>query len=196
MNATRCLPELAAAQRHWPVPEISADRLPKPGMPGCFARARGDRIHCGIDLYAPAGTCVVSVESGRVLTTGEFTTPSGNSYWRATWHLVVEHDSGVICRYAELDRFDVVVGERVCGGQPLGSIGRVLDVARIDSTAPAYIQALGEAGIESMLHFEAFSTWPPELGAYSGGNVFADRLPPTVLDPTPILTAAAPPMRP
>ncbi|MDQ1252495.1 MAG: hypothetical protein QG646_1616 [Euryarchaeota archaeon] len=42
------------------------DRIPQKGEAGSFWENRGDRYHCGVDLYVPENTEVISIENGVV----------------------------------------------------------------------------------------------------------------------------------
>ena len=58
--------EKAGRVRFWPLPD-ARPALPSDGDPGSFWEDRGDRHHAGLDLYAPAGSAVVSIEDGIVV---------------------------------------------------------------------------------------------------------------------------------
>ena len=102
-----------AASRHFPVD--GAHRVSS-----AFGMRRhpvhGDmRMHHGLDLAAPTGTPVVAAEPGRVVMAGS----------RGGYGLVVDidHGDGVLTRYAHLNRIEVATGERLAGGQRLGTVG-------------------------------------------------------------------------
>ena len=57
-------------KKYWPVPDSYSKYIPVNGNPGSFWEDRNDRHHCGIDIYAPIGSDVVSIEDGQVIETG------------------------------------------------------------------------------------------------------------------------------
>jgi murein DD-endopeptidase MepM/ murein hydrolase activator NlpD len=56
--------------KSWPVKDSYSKEIPKQGSAGSFWEDRKDRHHCGIDIYAPKGSEVVSIEEGVVIGTG------------------------------------------------------------------------------------------------------------------------------
>lgn len=76
---------------------------------------RWARTHTGLDFAAPAGTAVVSVDAGVVLSAG----------WNGSYgqQVVVRHADGTETSYAHLSRLDVVSGAAVARGQLLGRVG-------------------------------------------------------------------------
>ena len=176
--------------KHWPIPDSESHTVPSHGDPGSFWEDRGDRRHCGIDIYASHGRQVSAVEAGRVLDTGIMTSKEILPYWNTTYYVLVQHDD-VIAKYAELHDVSVLAGDEVHGGDVIGHVGTVLDRDAITEDAPAYIQHLGNRDAVSMLHFELYRTWPTETEAYLGGNWFGPARPDALLDPTEYLTAAA-----
>lgn len=155
----------------WPLP--AAPRiLPSSGNPGSFWEHRGDRRHCGIDLYAPEGSEVASVAEGWVLVVGLFTTPEQVPYWNHTYHLLVCNHDRVLCRYAELRDAVVKAGQEVRAGQLIGHVGSVLNREKIDHRAPCYVQRLRQENRCSMLHLEVLDSLPPPRAPYRGGNWF------------------------
>ena len=60
--------------KHWPVPNSFSNKIPVQGTSGSFWENRGDRHHCGIDIYAPANSEVLSITDGMVMDVGIFTT--------------------------------------------------------------------------------------------------------------------------
>lgn len=75
----------------------------------------GDRMHGGIDLAAPEGQPVWCAAAGRVRFAG----------WRGGYGLSVEveHEGGMVTRYAHLSKVDVQEGQPVEQGRLLGRAG-------------------------------------------------------------------------
>lgn len=174
----------------WPVPSSLSRNCPASG-PGSFWEDRGDRRHCGVDIYALAGADVVSVEDGIVVETGLFTEPSGVPYWNTTHYALVEISDGLLLRYAELDDIIVSVGDAVSSGQKIGHIGTVLNTEAIGPDAPDYIRCLKSCGNTSMLHFELLRVPIPITKDYRGGNWFGRTMPQGLMDPSDLLGTAS-----
>jgi murein DD-endopeptidase MepM/ murein hydrolase activator NlpD len=174
----------------WPLPECPDRRIPVPGEAGSFWEDRGDRYHCGIDLYAPAGSRVAAIFAGMVLGTGMQTSPATVSYWNRTFYVLVKGNNGQIIRYAELGSLMVREGDHIKEGQCIGTVGAVIDPSRIDRQAPAYIHRLGAAAITSMLHLEVYTTLPGHCDRYLGGNWFGCENPSFLVDPAELLRKA------
>ena len=170
----------------WPVPESPSREIPCEG-PGSFWEDRGDRHHCGVDIYAPVGSRVVAIEAGEIISTVITTSPHMERYWNRTFTLVVRTHSGLYCRYAELADLEVSNGDIVKEGMLIGHIGAVINPAHVDGCAPLYIQHLKRAGHPSMLHFELYSAMPSSSRCYYGGNWFCAKKPQGLLDPTAYL---------
>jgi len=173
----------------WPIPGDLRRTVPEKGKPGSFMEDRSDRRHCGVDLYAPVGSKVVSIDDGLVLEVGTFTEGEVVPYWKETFYVIVEEDGGRFVKYAELETVEVRVGERVRSGQRLGRVGSVLDPEKIDDDSPAYIRRLQEEGNVSMLHLEMYSSRPEPSDLYRGGNWFGAGEPRGLIDPTRLLAA-------
>lgn len=163
---------------------IIPGRIPQKGEPGSFWEDRGDRYHCGVDLYAPENTEVVSVEGGTVVEAGLMTSPEILPYWNPTYYVIIEHDKGLFCKYGELAGFAVKKGDEVEAGCLVGYVAMVLNSDKIDSSCPLYIQKLKNKN-SSMLHFEV---WKDEAitthSNYLGGNWFTEEKPENLKDPT------------
>ena len=168
----------------WPVADSFSKSLPRAGEPGSFWEDRGDRRHCGVDIYAPFGSAVQALDDGTVLETGVFTTARQCPYWNDTFYVIVQHVSGVIARYAELAHIKVMHGEMIKIAGVIGIVGKVLDVTKIDNSSPAYIQRLKEANTPAMLHLEYYAALPKGSADYLGGNWFAVDRPQNLLDPS------------
>lgn len=180
----------ARRTRYWPLPGI-VRVFPPEGTAGSFWEDRGDRCHGGLDLYAPRGSPVVAIEEGKVWSAGIFTSPDLVPYWNRTYEVTVAHVSGIFCRYAELGDISVERGSPVRGGEVIGHVGEVLDLALVGPDAPPYIRSLKRRGHGSMLHLEAFSDAPGPAREYLGGNWFTRERPAHLLDPAVILRDAA-----
>lgn len=75
----------------------------------------GNQFHKGIDIGAPSGQSVVAVGAGRVVMAG--------SYGGYGLTVMVDHQNGLVTRYAHLSRIDVSEGQRVSSGQRVGAVG-------------------------------------------------------------------------
>jgi lysozyme len=145
-------------------------------------RAGGARNHAGIDLFAAYGDPILACEGGVIVAFYHF--------YKGTNALLVQHDSGTVINYGEvdprsLDLRGLRIGSRVEAGQSIAQVGRM-------------------TGGSSMLHFETYakgttrsrSWWrkdppPAELRdptryllALAGGAA-APVAPPTPPPPTP-----------
>lgn len=72
-------------------------------------------VNNGIDIRAPRGTPVRAVESGEVVY-ADFNGGYGLM-------VILDHDGGDYSLYAHLDRATVSIGQRVDGGQSIGTVG-------------------------------------------------------------------------
>ena len=175
--------------RSWPVKNSYSHDVPAKGSAGSFWEDRGNRFHCGVDIYAAKGSDVVSIEDGMVVGIGIATSPDIIPYWNTTYYIVIKNDSGLFCKYAEIEDVLVKKGETVRSGQLIGHVGQVLNSAKIDETSPLYIQELKDKN-QSMLHLELYKEKTLEShGNYLGGNWFKSRKPEALLDPSDYLRA-------
>lgn len=173
--------------RTWPVnSKIPPQEPPKSGS-GSFWEQREDRFHCGIDIYAPVGTDVFSIEKGVIIDTGIFTSPTIHSYWNTTYYVLILHASEFFIKYAELGSITVNQGDSINGGDKIGSIGQVLNIEAIIPSDPAYIQSLGRKN-PSMLHIELYKENPLiSHDLYQGGNWFGPKKPSCLQNPYDLL---------
>lgn len=112
---------IAADVVNWPLDDYRYGAQ-FPGLP--------DVIHTGIDIPAPRNTPILAAGPGVVMWAGwdlfdRRLAPSEDPYGIA---VAVKHDFGYEGRrlytvYAHMDRVDVVPGQRVAAGDPLGIIG-------------------------------------------------------------------------
>ncbi len=173
--------------KYWPVPNSYSKIIGASDSQGAFWEDRGDRYHCGVDIYAREGSNVLSIEDGKVVDIGIFTSKDKIPYWNTTSYILIENGNGLLCKYAELGDVVVNVGESVRAGQLIGHIGLVLDSDKITQNSPLYIQKLKKKGNQSMLHFELYRSIPTEITDYLGGNWFGKTKPENLLDPTDYL---------
>lgn len=156
----------------WPLPG-QAPLIPD--APGRFAAKRTHENHTGEDVYTEIGQPVVSMEHGTVVAIERFTgvhVPGKPSpWWNDTWAVLVEGASGVIV-YGEI-RPDVAVGQTVRAGDPIGA---VIPVLRTFKGRPMV-----------MLHVELLKPGTRKTAVWPRGT----RRPRHLLDPTPLLRAAA-----
>ncbi|MBN2065532.1 MAG: M23 family metallopeptidase [Candidatus Thermoplasmatota archaeon] len=171
----------------WPVPKSHSRYLPCDGESGSFWEQRQDRFHCGVDIYAPQKSDIISIADGTVVDLGIFTSPSQVRYWNTTYYLVIANNGGTFFRYAELDDVAVEKGTAIQAGDFLGSVGQVLHIKKIDDTCPLYIRQLKEKKHTSMLHIEWHDRPLFPSKTYLGGNWFGTRKPEGLLDPTSLL---------
>ena len=157
--------------KYWPVPNSYSKKIPLKDSSGSFWEHRGDRFHTGIDIYAPKDSDVLCIEDGRVIETGIFTSPDKIPYWNTTYYVLVENNSGLICRYAELGDITVKNNESIKAGQLIGHIGTVLNFDKISKDSPIYIRNLKKKSHKSMLHFELYTSYPKDIKDYVGGNI-------------------------
>jgi len=78
-----------------------------------FAHER--RVHCGVDLAAPKGSCIVATAYGRVMEAGR-----NGGYGKS---VLIDHGNGYQTLYAHLSKIGVKRGKRVKRGQVIGRSG-------------------------------------------------------------------------
>ena len=158
--------------KYWPLPRSCSKIIPINDSPGSFWEDRNDRHHCGVDIYAPEGSDVLSVEDGEVIDVGIFTSSAKIPYWNTTYYILIKNKTGFICKYAELGDTTVGINGSVKAGQLIGNVGLVLNSDRITEKSPSYIKEIDKNKNHSMLHFELYRSIPAETKDYSGGNWF------------------------
>lgn len=167
----------------WPVPDSYSKEIPRFGSSGSFWEDRGDRFHCGIDIYAPAGSDVLAIQSGIVIDTGVFTDSEDNIYWNRSYYIIIKSPQNVVFKYAELGQIFVEIGDSVGSGHLIGRVGNVLNPDEVNHTTPYYIHELIRKGFTSMLHLETYIAPITEVRPYQGGNYFGNTKPYSLLDP-------------
>lgn len=81
--------------------------------------APGRPAHEGVDIKAPRGAPVVAAADGVVIAATD--RYQGQKSWGNV--VVIEHEDGLVTRYAHLDSFAVKPGERVRSGDKIGEVG-------------------------------------------------------------------------
>jgi Peptidase family M23 len=74
------------------------------------------RPHYGVDVAAPSGTPIRAPAAGVVSLADE------DLYFEGAM-IVIDHGQGLLSKYLHLSRIDVVVGQRVRRGEPIGAVG-------------------------------------------------------------------------
>ena len=169
--------------KYWPIPNSYSKKLPSDESYGSFWEKRGDRYHCGIDIYAPSGSEVISIDNGIVIETGIFTSPNKIKYWNQTKYVLIQNQDDLFCKYAELGSLSVKTNESIKAGQLLGYVGTVLNIKKITKLSPQYIQKIKYDNNTSMLHFEIYTSKPHETKKYLGGNWFGNNKPINLINP-------------
>lgn len=148
--------------------------LPNQFSPGSFGFERKYDVHCGVDLYTKEGAEVFAMEDGEVVKVDIFTGPKvGMDWWKETWAVMVEGESGVI-NYGEIQP-SCVVGQEVKAGDILGKIIPVLPPEKIRP------DIIGHSC--SMLHVELYEHGCREFAIWKLGYT----RPKGLLDPTSLL---------
>ncbi|MFP4527359.1 MAG: M23 family metallopeptidase [Candidatus Kapaibacterium sp.] len=173
---------------HAPVNNFSIKNLPGHERAGAFWENRGDRRHCGVDIYAPPGEPVFAVNDGVCIETGLFTSPELNPYWNQTYFVIIQTADGHFVKYAEMRDIYISAGERIRSGDRIGEVGRVINPDAVDKSAPEYIRRLAFEDQSSMLHLEVYSANDYILEDYLGGNYFGIRRPAALVDPIQYLS--------
>ena len=76
---------------------------------------RTKHLHSGIDISAPIGTTVRSIQGGRVV----YAAPFGG-YGKL---ITIDHGAGICSLYGHLANIQVAVGEPVVAGEIIGTVG-------------------------------------------------------------------------
>jgi murein DD-endopeptidase MepM/ murein hydrolase activator NlpD len=163
--------------------------IPSNGEPGSFWENRGDRFHCGVDMYAPLGFKVVAIEDGEVISVGKFTATGLITYWNNTNYILVKNSNGLYYKYAEIHKVQVSENQLIKAGDVIAEVAQVLNADNINSSSPEYIQKLKNKNT-SMLHFEVYSKDPIITHKnYLAGNWFGKEKPENLLDPKLFINA-------
>lgn len=106
-------------------------------------RAKGKRLHAGVDLYTGLYKQVVAIAPGRVLY-------SPRHFYMDTYQVAVVHPGGFVARYGEISRYarhqvrGIEKNARISTGQLLGYVGQTRN------------KAGRKVGPQPMLHLELY----------------------------------------
>ncbi|MCA1829289.1 MAG: M23 family metallopeptidase [Myxococcales bacterium] len=139
-------------------------------LAGRPADGNPDRFHAGIDVFGDHHDVIVACEAGTVVNVYPFY-PNDKPL---VWCLIVQHDSGVVINYGEVDpaslkKYGMKKGVKVQPGQPIAEVGRMVQ--------------------DSMLHFETYPAGTKQNISYkkSQGEAFLKNY----FNPTQYLLALA-----
>lgn len=94
---------------------------------GSFGIRRKHDVHKGIDLYAPIGTPVFSVEDCEILEIIPFTgKAAGYEWWEDTYGIYAKGKSGIVVYGELLPTSDMVPGLKIKAGTLIGHVAKVL----------------------------------------------------------------------
>lgn len=103
---------------------IEGQNLTRIGESVTEHRAGSGRAHKGLDLFAPAGSPVLSAVSGKVLRVVDGSTSSRSSGQRAGWFVDILGSDGLIYRYLHLaEKPTVRAHQAIRAGTQLGTVG-------------------------------------------------------------------------
>jgi len=98
-----------------PPVSVTGLRMPTSGTRTSGFGPRWGRMHNGIDIAANVGTPVIAAGGGTVIAAGN----SGGFGNR----ILINHGGGLVTLYAHLNTINVVNGQSVSAGTPIGSVG-------------------------------------------------------------------------
>ncbi len=175
----------------WPVPNSYKKTIPRKGEVGSFWEDRGDRFHCGIDIYAPPQSEVLAIENGYVIDIGKFTSEGDSHYWTDTQYIIIKTNKKLLVKYAELIEVYVHIGDYIDSGQSIGKIGNAIKKDAVSYEDPFYLQDLAEGVNISMLHLEIYKAPVTIVQPYTAGNYLGERRPESLIDPSLYLNGLA-----
>jgi murein DD-endopeptidase MepM/ murein hydrolase activator NlpD len=118
-----------------------------------------------------------------VIGIGIFTTSDKIPYWNETNYVLIKNQDSLIYKYAELENITIKLNEFVKVGQVIGYVGTVLNLDKVSSNSPQYIQKMKKKNICSRLHFEVYNSKPKLTKKYHGGNWLGFKKPEFLLNP-------------
>lgn len=120
----------------WPLlPGVGSVRGPDAQGGGCWGGPRPGRPHNGLDIFAPDGSQVISVQGGTVVNIDNPPDPAGFGRF-----LIVKNDDGRYALYGHVKDVRVGVGERVAQGQWIASVSNTGNAEGVGSQLHLQIQ--------------------------------------------------------
>lgn len=122
-RAVREIETIQALKRHWRNTDDSDSTFIQPADGQLASRFGLRRFfngeprapHSGLDVAVPRGTPIKASAHGKVLATDD--------YFFNGKTVFIDHGNGLISMYCHLDRIDVLAGDSVIQGQPIGRSG-------------------------------------------------------------------------
>jgi murein DD-endopeptidase MepM/ murein hydrolase activator NlpD len=121
--------------------------------PGAFGINRHEHVHTGVDLYAPYGCPVKTMEAGKIIAIEWFTGPSVKMpWWNNTRAVYIESETGVL-NYGEIQELpNLKIGDSVKQGQYIGYVltvlkkykGRPMSMLHLECYDNGYTDTWGE----------------------------------------------------
>lgn len=156
----------------WLFPLNSCHGIPVGTHPGAFGAKRKHDFHTGVDLYCEEGQAIYAVEDGIVVKNDIFTgTEVGFPWWRTTWAVMIEGESGVV-NYGELSS-ELILCDKIKRGDVIGNVKQVL------FSHKKRFDIIGHN--TSMLHVELYKPNSRDFALWENEK------PENILDPTPFL---------
>ena len=174
----------------WPVPDSFKKSLPKVGERGSFWEFRGDRYHAGVDIFAPVGADVLSIQNGKVIDVGTYTTSESANFLNTSYYITIKTSQNINIKYAEVDEIRVRIGDFVNAGQIIAKIAKVLNEENLSHSTPQYLREMIVKGLVSMLHLETYIAPVAEVRPYLYGNYLGEVKPYSIIDPNLFLNGS------
>lgn len=166
----------------WPVPESYNKEIPKKGNTGAFWEKRDGLYNCGVHIYAPEDSDVLSVESGKVLAISDFTNHDISPILGYTHYIIIKSNN-VFVKYGGLKEVLVKPGDIVVPGQKIGTIGSILNGRTNLSLDEEQLYANLELGGRNYLHLEILKPPVNEIKPYFIGFFMFEQKPFSLIDP-------------
>jgi len=173
-----------------PVPDSFVKTLPKEGERGAFWEYRGDRYHAGVDIFAPVGANVLSIQNGKVIDVGTYTTPENANFLNTSYYITIKTPQNINIKYAEVDEIRVRIGDFVNSGQIIAKIAKVLNEENLSHSTPQYLREMIGKGQVSMLHLETYISPVAEVRPYLYGNYLGETKPYSIINPALFLNGS------
>jgi len=169
--------------KYWPLPDSYEDKLPKGEMSGAFWEERSGAFNCGVDIFAPIDSEVLSIDEGIVIDSGKFTSPEDEDYWNETFYVIIKTKEKINYKYCEMSEIYVTIGNKLPSGVPIGKIGKTVNSHNIQDDAPYFVREIAYSDYPAKLHLELYKAPIMEIRPYIAGNYEGEVKPKSLLDP-------------